>query len=97
MNIDQLDDLVNIVKKATEFHDAGENTKRWKAALDRAYRAWKAKNDIGRVDRDSDDWERMMSGTKREYEMMEKAKRQERNARARLATAINRHRGRATP
>lgn len=63
-------------------------------ALGTAYGEWKERHGIERVERDTLDWVRMMSATKPEYESLQETKRNEKNARRRLATAIRRYRQR---
>ena len=63
-----------------------------KEALHEAYDEFKREAEIDHVERDSSDWDLMMEATKPEYEVLQKAKRDHRNARRRLETAIRRHR-----
>lgn len=75
---------------AISAHHYSGLRKRAKYRLEEAYSAWKSANHITeRIERDSLLWAAMMDGTAIEYRALEEAKRQERNAQARLARAIN--------
>lgn len=82
--------LFNLAGRAVDVCDAQFAREQAKRALHKAYRNWKFANEIGRVERDTDDWGRMMADTKPAYERYELAKQKERNALRRLATAVRR-------
>lgn len=95
MTPDQIASLIEIAGKAIEVHKAEADRKFYDDCLGSAYGAWKERHGIERVERDTLDWSRMMVATRPEYEQLQQAKTDERNARRRLATAISRYLGRA--
>lgn len=91
MDVQNLTSLLSIAEKAIAAQDAEAHRKAEQADLTEAYAAWKAKHGIERVERDTLDWTRMMVATKPRFDRVEQAKREERNAKRRLATAITRY------
>ena len=83
--------LLTIAQKAIDAHDAETRRKMAREALDDAYVCWKQNNGIDRVERDTMDWTRMMGATAVAYDVLEDTKRDERNARRRLSTAVLRY------
>jgi hypothetical protein len=92
MDTQTLTSLLAIADKAIEAHHAEARCKAERANLDEAYSAWKAKRDIDRIEPDTPQWEKMMKATKPVFRKFSDAKRDERNAKRRLASAIERHR-----
>lgn len=84
--------LIAIAELAIAVNNRETVVKHRKIALNEAYNAFKDINGIDHVERDSDEWESMMFSTKKEYAVLEAAKREEKNARRRLSTAIRRYR-----
>lgn len=83
--------LLDIAERAlvVDMHEADRKAK-YLSLVD-AYKAWKAKRKIGRVERNSPDWMRMQSDTEDEYVDFCVARDLEYNARRRLSTAIRRY------
>lgn len=84
--------LIAIAGRAIEVNDRETVLRHRKSALIQAYQDWKAIHCFDRVERDTEDWERMMNATSGQYRMVEKAKQDLKNAKRRLDTAIRRHR-----
>lgn len=75
---------------AIEAHHYTRLRRQAKYRLESAYSEWKSANGVfDHIERDSTEWNAMMEGTHDEYQALEDAKRQERNAQARLERAIN--------
>jgi hypothetical protein len=75
-----------------EVRDAEVQRQAEKTNLHEAYQAWKRKHGIKRVERDTLEWIRMMQATNADHDRFEREKAVERNARRRLATAVDRYR-----
>jgi len=82
--------LLAIASRAVEVGDARRRRVAAKEALHKSYRNWKFANEIGYVERDTPEWNRMMADTKPAYQRFEKAKQDERNTSKRLDTAVRR-------
>ncbi|MEF3132992.1 hypothetical protein OS035_16150 [Rhizobium sp. 268] len=80
--------MVAVAKCAIELdaYEVCATTK--KQVLREAYADWKATRGIEHVERDSDDWQAMMSDTSAAYQNRAYAKKNEVNARRRLKTAV---------
>lgn len=85
--------MIDVAAKAIEadWHEDALNAAQ--ADLDDAYRAWKEARGLGRIERDTIEWENMMLSTAEVYADLEKAKRVCRNAKKRLRTAVAKCRG----
>lgn len=81
--------MIDISAKAVDYVER-QHKRRWmQNALNSAYAVWKKEADIvDRIERDTEDWKRMMGATAREYEDLEEAKRQEKNAQKRLRSSV---------
>lgn len=90
-NIGSISALLRIAEKAIDAHGAEDRRRMAHEALRDAYTCWKRKNGVKHVERDSLDWTRMLGATAVAYTVVEAAKREERNAQRRLATAIRRY------
>lgn len=76
---------------AVELHQCTKRRKEASDNLKAAYVRWAhGTGTFHRIERDSDEWDRMMVGTDLEYQLQEVAKRKERNALRRLHSAIAR-------
>ncbi|MDQ0505973.1 hypothetical protein [Xanthobacter agilis] len=91
MDVQDLTLRLAISNKALDANLAETFRKAAQAALDGAYEAWKAKRGIDQVERDTPQWDKMMKATKPQYKVLVEAKRDEKNAKRRLATAIDRY------
>ena len=87
----QLPSLLDIAARAIEVTEASRFRALSKVALHDAYKDWKRRHAIGRVEADTLNWSLMMAETKPAYARLEKAKAAERNALRRLATAVRRY------
>ncbi|MCQ1850391.1 hypothetical protein [Neorhizobium galegae] len=83
---------MNVARKAIEADTWATAERYSKEALHEAYAAFKERQGVSEVERDSQEWRAMMAATKPEYESLQRAKRDARNAQRRLATAIRNHR-----
>lgn len=88
MDMQELTVYLEIAEKAIEAASAERWRKRAQAVLNDSYEAWKSQRDIDRVERDTTQWNKMMKATKPQYLRLVDAKRDERNAKRRLARAI---------
>lgn len=86
------DGLVAIAELAITIDELERDRKLKGTDLGNAYEDWKLERGIDHVERDTEEWTAMLSATKLWYEQWTEAKRQEKNARRRLVTAIRRHR-----
>lgn len=84
--------LTDIASRALDVDQFELQRKADREVLVAAYNRWKNKNQIEHVARDSLEWVQMMVATKREYEQLEAAKRDEHNAKRRLKTSVRRYR-----
>lgn len=91
MDVQDLTMRLDIAEKAIDANCAESFRKAAQAVLDGAYAAWKAKRGIERVERDTPQWDKMMKATKPQFNRLVEAKRDERNAKRRLATAVARY------
>lgn len=93
MSASDLPSLLNIAARAIEVTEAQRFRALSKVALHDAYRDWKRRHNMGRVEAGTEEWEQMMVDTKPSYARLEKAKAAERNALRRLCTAVRRYQG----
>ncbi|MBE0595322.1 MAG: hypothetical protein IH616_23280 [Gemmatimonadales bacterium] len=93
IEVAKLSALIDVAAKAIEADGHEDALNATQADLDEAYREWKVARGLGRVERDTIEWEHMMLGTAEAYADLEKAKRASRNAKKRLRTAIARYKG----
>lgn len=91
MDVQEINLRLMISDKALDADLAESFRKTAQAALDGAYVAWKAKRGIEHVERDTPQWDKMMKATKPQFNRLVEAKRDERNAKRRLATAVARY------
>jgi len=83
----------DIAQRAIESYEADQRRGDALDALGEAYRAWKgAKGIVERVPHNSPQYDEMMLATRREFGVLQAAKRDVRNAKQRMVTAIRRHR-----
>lgn len=81
--------MIDISTRAVDFVERQHNRRWMQNALNSAYAHWNEEAGVvDRIERDSADWKRMMEATTSEYEVLEDAKRQEKNAEKRLRTAV---------
>lgn len=84
--------LFAIAARAIEVAEA-EETRRFKEDdLAAAYNAYRERNGLDYIERESNDWHLMLASADKEYRALQKAKRVEYNAQRRLTTAIKRYR-----
>lgn len=88
-NLIEVPALLEIARRAIEAEKAATQRKAQIAILKSAYLFYKRSNRLERVERDTPEWEAMMSATSGEYDDAEKGKSAEKNARRRMQTAIN--------
>lgn len=87
--------LLEIAHRAIDLEDRSIERRDHQAMLNSAYVYYKRTNGIEAVERDTTEWDAMISATKSEYDDAETAKRAEYNAKRRLQTAIRRYRAKA--
>lgn len=83
--------LCNIAERALDVDAHEQQRKAAYLTLVDAYKAWKTRHKIGRVDRNSSEWKQMQAAAENEYAEFCAARDLEHNARRRLATAIRRY------
>lgn len=92
IEVQQLNSLLSIAEKAIEADRLEREAKYAASELNDAYDDYKAGLNIDHVERDGDLWGEMLEHTKQEYKASEDAKRQSKNAKRRLQSAIQRYR-----
>lgn len=86
-----IEKLAEVGLKAVQYKAATEKRKEAAAAYGRACREWKLANGIHDIImKGSDEWARMEAGVSAQYQVIRKAKADERNARERLFRACRR-------
>ncbi|CAN7509567.1 hypothetical protein [Pararhizobium sp. LjRoot238] len=88
----RIEGIIAVATRAMEADTFMTAQKLSKMALREAYEEFKEKRGIERIERDSPEWATMMQATSPQYETLETAKRDARNAQRRLAAAIRKHR-----
>lgn len=83
--------ICNIAERALDVSAHEHKRKSAYLTLVDAYKAWKAKHKVGRVERNSAEWQQMQADTEEEYGRFCEARDHEHNARRRLETAIRRY------
>lgn len=88
----KLSQLIEIAEKAIELNRHERDVRFYSDALGSGYADFKETYGLERVERDTPEWDAMMQTTKDDFEKQQEAKRQAKNAKARLNTAIRRYR-----
>lgn len=88
ISLSRLQALLRIAERAVELHKLEMMRRHAYAAFDEACNAYKRKRRLGRLERDSVQWDAMMDAVSGEYAVLAGYKRAEYNGKRRLATAV---------
>lgn len=91
-DIKNIPTLLDIAQKAIDFDACHEQRKQDVAALRERYNEWRRERDFVPAEPDSPEWQAIKEDTKGLYDLVQSSRREEKNARRRLATAIRRYR-----
>ena len=88
ISLSRLQSLLRIAERAVELHKLGDASRHAYSLFDDACNAYKRKHNLGRLERDSAQWDAMMDAVSGEYAVLAGFKKAEYNGKRRLATAV---------
>lgn len=91
-NIKNIAPLLEVAQRAIDLNACEEQRKQDVAALRERYNEWRQERNYVPAEPESPEWLEIKEDTKGLYDLAQAARREEKNARRRLATAIRRYR-----
>lgn len=88
ISLSRLQALLRIAERAVELHELEDARRHAYSLFDDACNTYKRKRRLGRLERDSIQWDAMMDAVSAEYAALADHKKAEYNGKRRLATAV---------